>query len=128
MSPAFRIPLNLSHACKVAVRIQTLIAQYQKARDLAFPRSVLAVGELIEVLFPFHMDDTVPRAEALAVRDNAAVLARKLVDALVSEGLTGDRMGQCIRNLFECLELGEEGFHISLRAGENPDSLQRPVD
>ena len=28
---------------------------------------------------------------------------------------------------FECLELGEEGAEISLRAGEDPNSIQRPV-
>lgn len=30
-----------------------------------------------------------------------------------------------IRNLFECLSLGEEGMRISLRAGEDPNSAMR---
>jgi hypothetical protein len=38
-----------------------------------------------------------------------------------------DRLGQCVRNFFECLELGREGAAISLRAGENPRSMQRPM-
>ena len=41
--------------------------------------------------------------------------------------LGSDRLGQHVRNLFECLELGEEGAQISLRAGENPNSVQRPL-
>jgi hypothetical protein len=43
------------------------------------------------------------------------------------DGIADDRLGQAVRNLFECLELGEEGAEISLRAGENPDSALRPT-
>jgi hypothetical protein len=54
-------------------------------------------------------------------------MARELVALLEPTRLKGDRLGQLIRNLFECLELGKEGAEISLRAGENPNSLQRPI-
>ena len=43
-----------------------------------------------------------------------------------SAHVTSDRLGQLVRNYFECLELGAEGAEISLRAGEDPRSLQRP--
>jgi hypothetical protein len=55
------------------------------------------------------------------------MLGRQLVDAMEAARLGGDRLGQLVRNLFECLELGKEGAEISLRAGENPGSLQRPI-
>jgi hypothetical protein len=48
------------------------------------------------------------------------------VDAIEEDGLQSDRLGQWVRNLFECLEKAEEGLEISLRAGEDPNSLQRP--
>ena len=38
-----------------------------------------------------------------------------------------DRLGQAVRNFFECLGLGVEGARLSLLAGENPDSALRPV-
>jgi len=70
-------------------------------------------------------DDNPPNA--MEVRDHAAELGRQLVDAMETAHVTGDRLGQLVRNLFECLELGKEGAEISLRAGENPNSLQRPI-
>ena len=36
-----------------------------------------------------------------------------------------DKLGQCVRNLFECLGLPNEGRRVSLVCGENPDSLMR---
>jgi hypothetical protein len=49
------------------------------------------------------------------------------VDAIEALGVGEDRLGQNVRNLFECLGLGQEGAEISLRAGEDPRSLMRPV-
>ena len=49
------------------------------------------------------------------------------MDEIEKAGAGADRLGQQVRNLFECLELGEEGAAISLRAGENPRSLLRPT-
>ena len=54
------------------------------------------------------------------------MLGRLLVDHIERDQLGHDRLGQGIRNLFECLELGREGAVISLRAGEDPRSFQRP--
>jgi len=70
-------------------------------------------------------DDNPP--DALTIRDEAANMARQLVDSIEAAHMGGDRLGQLLRNLFECLELGKEGAEISLRAGENPNSLQRPI-
>jgi len=70
-------------------------------------------------------DDNPPNA--MDVRDQAAAMGRELVDAIEAAHISGDRLGQLVRNLFECLELGKEGAEISLRAGENPNSLQRPI-
>jgi hypothetical protein len=55
-----------------------------------------------------------------------ADLARALVDQIERAGAGSDRLGQHVRNFFECLSLGEEGAAISLRAGEDPNSIQRP--
>jgi hypothetical protein len=62
----------------------------------------------------------------LALRDEAAQLGRRLVECIEADEVGSDRVGQCVRNLFECLALGQEGAALSLRAGEDPNSLQRP--
>lgn len=80
--------------------------------------------ELDKLLRPYPYDP--PRREALKVADEAAVLARRLVDEIVKTGYRGDRLGQCVRNLFECLGLPAEGAEVSLLCGEPPDSLMRP--
>ena len=43
----------------------------------------------------------------------------------VRQRARGDRLGQCVRNLFECLGLPNEGRRVSLACGENPDSIMR---
>jgi len=48
------------------------------------------------------------------------------VGEIEAAGYQGDRLGQSVRNLFECLGLAEEGAELSLRCGERPDSLLRP--
>ena len=96
-------------------------------RILAFD-AVRAWAMLLGVLFHGSVAYMVrPLPELLwPVRDQAAVLGRKLVDQIEREKAGHDRLGQCVRNLFECLELGQEGAVISLRAGEDPKSFQRP--
>ena len=54
-------------------------------------------------------------------------MGRLIVDDIERLGVGDDRIGQAVRNFFECLELGEEGARISLRAGENPKSALRPI-
>jgi hypothetical protein len=124
--PYFEVALNLPHAGRIARRIVRLIPETGPAANAATIAQKLTV-ELIDLLDPYLDVDENPRPQAaLKVRDQAAALARRLVDQIERGGIGHDRLGQCVRNLFECLELGREGAEISLRAGEHPDSLQRP--
>jgi hypothetical protein len=62
---------------------------------------------------------------ALRAADSLAIRARALVEAILETPCRGDRLGQSVRNLFECLGLPEEGAVLSLRCGERPDSPLR---
>ena len=116
-APHFRIPLNLPHAATIAVRIRV---QLRGAADV---RS----QSLVELLAPLRDLDGNPAApESERIVALAAGLARDVVAEVERTKAGHDRLGQAVRNLFECLGLGEEGAEISLRAGENPDSLLRP--
>jgi len=128
MAPHFKIPLNLPHAGKLAVRLQDHI-MYRASADGAEYEDASALAErLATMLDPYLRTGENPRKdEAKRVAEEAAFITRALVEAIVDAGIESDRIGQCVRNIFECLELGEEGAAISLRAGESPDSLQRPV-
>jgi hypothetical protein len=73
--------------------------------------------ELVELLDPcLDFDENSPGKAAARLRDQAARLGRRLVDQIESGGFGHDRLGKCVRNLFECPELGLEGTEISLRA------------
>jgi hypothetical protein len=126
--PFFQVALNLPHAGRVARRIAHLIPARgaEPGAEAAAARRI--ASELLELLDPsLELDENPPGDLAAEVRDRAAALGRRLVDHIERSGLGHDRLGQCVRNLFECLELGREGAEISLRAGENPKSMQRPV-
>jgi hypothetical protein len=124
----FDIPLDLPHAGRLADRILNLLERYANEKNVEAPEALDTAERLSNLLFRFSAnDENPPEAEAIAVRDEAAALGRQLVDQLEAGNIALDRLGQYVRNLFECLELGEEGAAISLRAGENPNSLQRPV-
>ncbi|HET7434331.1 MAG TPA: hypothetical protein VFN10_06410 [Thermoanaerobaculia bacterium] len=126
--PHFDIPLDLPHAARIAGRIVILLEQHLEETGRDAPEVMDAAESLDSLLFKYSEEsDNPPGVESARLRDRAATLGRQLVDALESSGITGDRIGQLVRNLFECLELGEEGAQLSLRAGERVDSLQRPV-
>ena len=72
------------------------------------------------------LEDNGPAEAAEKARQAAAALGRVVVNDIEKTGVGYDRLGQAIRNLFECLAMGEEGAQLSLRAGENPGSLLRP--
>lgn len=92
------------------------------------PRLIETAERLSNLLFRYTGDDENPDPEeSRRVREEAAAIARELVAEVEAASVATDRLGQYVRNLFECLEMGEEGAEISLRAGENPASLQRPV-
>jgi hypothetical protein len=126
--PFFQVALNLPHAGRIARRIVKLLPAPGRdvGADAAAARKKAV--ELLLLLDPCTELDENPGPELNGkIRDSAAALGRGLVDCIERAGLGEDRLGQAVRNLFECLELGQEGADISLRAGENPRSLQRPV-
>lgn len=111
-----RIPLNLPHAGTVAVRIRYHL---RGCADEASTR-------LVRLLDPYRESEADPPApEAARVIGEALDLARRIVDEVERAGAGHDRLGQNVRNLFECLEAPEEGARLSLRAGERPDSPLR---
>jgi len=122
----FDIPLDLPHAGRIADRIVALLEKHTEELVLDAPEVMELAEKLSGYLFRNVSEDDNP-PNAIAVRDEAAAIGRQLVDAMQAANITGDRLGQLVRNLFECLELGKEGAEISLRAGENPNSLQRPI-
>ena len=126
-TPFFQVALNLPHAGRVARRILLLISELPRTKHVSLD-GVLAVATKLEgILVSYlNLDDNPPALIAARVRQEAAALGRKLVDEIEAAGVGHDRLGQCVRNLFECLELGREGASISLRAGEDPKSFQRP--
>lgn len=115
----FQIPLNLPHAATVTGRIVRLLEGERDLQQLA--------EELLEPLLVYQLTQDYSTSTATyQARDRAAERGRKLAAGIAAAGLGRDRLGQCVRNLFECLELGEEGARLGLLAGENPDSMQRP--
>ena len=124
----FDIPLDLPHAGRLADRILNLLERHSEENGVEADEPIDTAERMSNLLFRYSANDENPGGdEAGFVRDEAAVLGRQLVDQLDTLNIKGDRLGQYIRNFFECLEMGEEGAQISLRAGENPNSLQRPV-
>ena len=118
--------INLPHARTVATRIErsleALGAFGETGNGHAVPLRE-AWTRLSTALAPF--DEDPPAEEALAAADAAAVHARALVDAIIAGPARGDRLGQHVRNLFECLGLGAEGAQLALRCGEREDSPLR---
>ena len=116
--------INLPHALTIVGRL----VYYLEYRSEPVPIEQTNVRELLAeldgILRPYPTDP--PPATAVIVSQSAAAPARLLVGEMARAGYTGDRLGQCIRNLFECLGLPEEGAALSLECGERPDSPLRP--
>ena len=123
----FDIPLDLPHAGRIAGRILKLLEKHCEENGIE-ASEVIDVAERLDAMLYKYVgeEDNPPASEADEMRERAASAARDLVAALEASHIAGDRLGQYVRNLFECLEMGKEGAEISLRAGENPQSLQRP--
>ncbi len=115
--------INLPHAYTVLGRIFRWMDQ-----ELSPPVEQTSVPRLLRDLdrllgqYPYDP----PTTEARQAAEQAAALARQLVEEIAKAGYQGDRLGQCVRNLFECLGLAGEGAGLSLLCGERPDSPLRP--
>jgi hypothetical protein len=126
-TPFYNLPLDLPHAGRLADRLLQMIEKGLNSPDPTGEPIIDKAERLASILFPYFQSDENPvDTEGYRIRDEAAAVARDIVDDIEQLGIGYDRLGQCVRNLFECLELGKEGAEISLRAGENPNSLQRP--
>jgi hypothetical protein len=121
--PFFKVPLNLPHAGTISTRIQ-----FHLSKATADAEANEKAARIVGLLVPYTLSGENPsREEAAPVIVDVTALARALVDDIERLKAGHDRLGQAVRNLFECLELGEEGATISLRAGENPESALRPI-
>jgi hypothetical protein len=116
--------INLPHARTIAERIERqleILRVLDGDGSKSLNSSILAVRHALE---PW-VEDAEP-AKAAESSDPIVGLARELVKAIVDdERARSDRLGQCVRNLFECLGLPNEGRRVSLACGESPDSPMR---
>ena len=116
--------INLPHARTVAERVERQLDILQVLHGEGSKRLNAAVIAVRNSLEPWTED--APPETAAASADVIAELVRELVGAIADdERARSDRVGQCIRNLFECLGLPNEGSRVSLTCGENPDSPMR---
>ena len=125
LSPEARAAwINLPHARTVAERIERQLEILRVLDGEGSKRLNALVLDLRNKLEPW-LEDADPEKAAEAA-DPIVEVARQLVDAIVDdERARSDRLGQCVRNLFECLGLPHEGRRVSLSCGEYPDSLMR---
>jgi hypothetical protein len=123
----FDVPRNIPHAATIARRIEGRLVAARLAENADAAELLDAVSEIRERLGAYEDGDEPADAEAQQVAEDVAAIARRAVGEIERIGAGEDRLGQAVRNLFECLGMGEEGAEISLRAGENPGSLLRPV-
>lgn len=125
LSPEARAAwINLPHARTIAERIERQLELLRVLEGDAGRETNERILALRSALEPWSEDPDPEGAAAAA--DPPLALARELVRAIVSdERARSDRLGQCVRNLFECLGLPNEGRRLSLACGEDPDSLMR---
>jgi hypothetical protein len=120
------VQINLPHARTIAQRVgRTLevLGGFGEAGN----GGALALHAAFEALEGSLREfDEDPRAEeAIVAADAVAAKARTLVEAILATSCRSDRLGQHVRNLFECLGLAEEGAEASLKCGERPNSPLR---
>jgi hypothetical protein len=119
------VHINLPHSRTVLSRIGRML-EYLGAFGSEAPggHPLHATFQALErAAEPYDEDPAL--APAVEAADALAERARALVAALLETPVRSDRLGQHVRNLFECLGLPEEGAELSLRCGEKPDSLMR---
>ena len=123
MDPAPHL-INLPHALTIVSRLVYYLEYRSEPVPVEETQVREALAALDELLRPYPTDP--PEKTAVRVAMAAGVAARELVAECVRAGYRGDRLGQCIRNLFECLGLPDEGAALSLECGERPHSPLRP--
>ena len=120
------VSVNLPHARTIAARIgRSLEALGAFGEDsnggaIALARAFEELGDALR-----EFDEDPPFEAALAAADAVTERARALVSAILASPVRGDRLGQFVRNLFECLGLADEGRRRSLDCGERRDSPLR---
>jgi hypothetical protein len=120
------VRINLPHARTIVMRIGRsleALGAFGEAGDGGAVSLHRAFEALERDVRPF--DEDPPEKEAIAAADALAARGRDLVAAIVGTTVRGDRLGQLVRNLFECLGLPEDGADLALRCGERPDSPLR---
>ena len=119
------VHINLPHSRTVLARIERMLDFLGAfAPDAPGGPALHAAFRAVErAADPYDEDPAL--APAIEAADAQAERARTLVAALLETPVRSDRLGQHVRNLFECLGLPEEGAELSLRCGEKPDSLMR---
>ena len=119
-----RHTVNLPHAATVVGRMLRHLTHLAQSSAGRVPARDLGL-QLMDLLS--EADDGLEEGAARQVCQNGAELGRRLVQAVEAAELGNDRLGQQVRNLFECLGFPQEGSALSLRAGEDPQSLLRPL-
>ena len=118
--------VNLPHARTIIQRIARsleALGAFGEQGNGSASALLAAYDRLEEAARPF--DEDPPLSRALRAADDIAERARALVALILGTPARGDRLGQNVRNLFECLGLPEEGAALSLQCGERPDSPLR---
>lgn len=120
------VQINLPHSRTIIQRIgRTLeaLGTFGEAGNGSAQELHVAYRALDDIAGPY--DEDPPFEAALRAADAVAERARALVDAILTSSARSDRLGQHVRNLFECLGLSAEGARFSLECGERPDSPLR---
>jgi hypothetical protein len=124
----YNVPVNLPHAATVVNRIELRLAALQVLERPEAEQLLILIEQLQDNIGKYEGANDPPDDETREVVEASAVVARQIVEEIEQLQAGEDRLGQLIRNLFECMGLGKEGAEISLRAGENPNSLLRPTE
>jgi len=127
MSGYTDLPLDLPHAGTIAKRIADLVESSCPKTEEKYIKLNRLAQQISEMLIAYRVyQEDPPEEKAKEIQKNASVLGRMLVLEIEQTESGFDRLGELVRNFFECLAFGKEGAEISLRAGENPNSLLRP--
>jgi|SRR5271169_1607056 len=120
------VNINLPHSRTIVARLgRTLEALgAMPGEDGEDPMGLRSAYEVLEQAVR-DFDEDPPIGEALRAADALADHGRALVDAIKATECRNDRLGQWVRNLFECLGFPEEGAHLALLCGERSDSPLR---